>query len=290
MDERLFDGRAFAKTREDRLRAQILRLGVTPRIASVVFKEDAGSMLYIKLKKQAAVRVGIEFSTEELSLAENLETIVKHVEIYSSREDVHGVMVQKPMKESWAYTNGKGEGKFEYWWQRIVGAIDPKKDVDCLTKISLDKVYSREWKLLPATVKAVVSILNEGAGMGGETPDRFDLSGVKTVVVGRSDIVGKPLAEVLGQYGAQVRLFGSDLDREVLAAADVVVSATGQPGLITGDMVREGVVAIDVGAPSGDFEFESVAPKAGFITPVPGGVGPVTVVSLLENLVELMVG
>jgi methylenetetrahydrofolate dehydrogenase (NADP+)/methenyltetrahydrofolate cyclohydrolase len=216
-------------------------------------------------------------------MREDLKVLQDKIRIYSHRGDVSGVLIQKPTKEVWMQTTGIHDPiKFDAWWQQLIGVLDAKKDVDCLTNENLGRVYLGKWMLLPATVKAVLLILREA--LGGE-----GVSGRKIAVIGRSELVGRPLAAVLESYGAYVGLFGaSNMDRKAICQADVVISATGVPKLVTEDLIKEGDIVIDVGAPKGDVDFESVVKKAGFITPVPGGVGPVTVVSLLENLVELV--
>lgn len=288
----VFDGREFAQRREAILAEKIRKLRFVPRLGSLAFVEDAGSMLYVRKKKQAAVRVGIEFSVEEMSMGENVFSLQEKVRVYSQREDLHGVMVQKPAKAVWSEKRGRaGGGRFENWWQQVILHLNSEKDVDCLTAVNLNKVYAGEWKIVPATVKAVVSILIYAAGLPRVLPlmkAGFDLSGIEAVVIGRSEIVGKPLAAVLRQYGAQVGLFGADLDFERIRRAKVVISAVGKPGIIIGDMIGEGAVVIDVGSPKGDVVMEEVREKAALVTPVPGGVGPVTVVSLLENLIEVL--
>lgn len=290
MDTLVFDGRRFAAEREEKLKQQVAADRLRLRMGSLLFREDPASVTYINLKKQAAVRVGIEFSVEEVSLGDTVPSLQDKIRTFGSQADVTGIMIQKPSKTVWQqYFKNSGE-RMDYWWGMLTGVLDPAKDVDCLTPMNLDKIYRKQWQLLPATVKAVVSILHKAyldwQVFSNQHPG-FDLAGVKTVVIGRSEIVGRPLATVLAQYGAQVSLYGSDLNQQELSEADLIISATGIPNLITGEMVKDGVVAIDVGSPQADIHFDSVLPKARFITPVPNGVGPVTVVSLLENLVDL---
>ncbi len=287
----IFDGRVFARVREMELARKLQSLRVPLRMGSICFVEDEASMMYTKLKRQAAVRVGIEFSVEEVSITESLPVLQDKVKIYCAREDLGGVLVQKPSMETWKRQFGGGrEERFGSWWRGLVGKLEPTRDVDCLTEESLARVYAGQWRIVPATVKAVVSILvkiaeDEGI-LEGQTAG-FDLHGYKIAVLGRSEIVGKPLAAVLTQYGAGVRLYGRDVRPENVLEAEVVVSATGVEGLVTKEMVRQGAVVIDVGAPRAEVRDE-VREVAAVVTPVPGGVGPVTVVSLLENLVDLV--
>lgn len=289
----VFDGKALVAKRQAILARNIRDWKLNPRLGSVVFVEDEGSMLYIKLKKEAAVKVGVEFSVQEVSIREAVPVLQEKIRVYNDRDDVDGVLVQKPAKSTWKQVMGVGgESEFEAWWRMTVSTLDPTMDVDCLTLTNLNAVYNGDFVILPATVRAVVTILQHvvsDLGLLEGVASQFDLTGHKMVVIGRSDIVGKPLASVLAQYGAEVSIYGADLDLEVLKQAEVVVSATGSPGMVKGEMIKEGAIVIDVGAPKGDVDFETVKGKASFVTPVPGGVGPMTVVSLLENLVDLMV-
>lgn len=286
----VFDGRAFAYKREAELKKVMGKLGFIPRLTSIVFEEDPGSQLYTQLKMQAAVRVGIEFDRVDVSFANDFSIVRRHIRQACERADVHGVLVQKPAKKIWFDHNRSQSGapvKFEDWWKIIASEIRTDKDVDCLSQGNLHKVYQGGGKILPATVKAVLTILKIALGEKLEQ----NLVGKGVVVIGRSDIVGRPLAAILRQKGAVVGLVGSQDDLVgMLKNADIVVSATGVEGLVKAEMVQEGVIVIDVGAPKGDVVFEEVKEKAKFITPVPGGVGPVTVISLLENLLDLILG
>lgn len=288
MSAQIFDGRKYAREIEIELAKKVGRMKVAPRIASLVFEEDKASLLYTKLKKQAAVRVGIEFSEEVVSIKDDLGLLMDKVSAMSGRGDVHGVMVQKPAKDVWV-KNIVGRVNLDDWWRRLVGQIDLEKDVDCLNPRSLANVYNGDWQILPATVKAVVEILKVAMPERIDAQSITDLSllGMRAAVLGRSDIVGKPLAAVLSQSGADVAVLGRGSSMEAAKKADIVVSAVGQKAMLGGADVNEGAVVIDVGSPDGDCVFDELVEKVRFITPVPGGVGPVTVISLLSNLVSL---
>lgn len=286
----IFDGRDFARNKEIQLQTLVSQLRFPLRIGSLVFVEDEASLKYTNLKKQAAVRVGIEFSVEELSLQTPVPLLQDKIRDFSSRADFTGVMIQKPSKSSWQNTRDKDGQRFDAWWEMLTFALDPAKDVDCLTGRNLEKVYKAAWHILPATVKAIISVLHHAQTQyqlfGPRT--KFELSGINTVVIGRSDIVGAPVSAVLSQYGAQVKNYGNDLDRQHLLQADLVISATGSPDLISAEMIKPGAVVIDVGSPGPDVQ-SGVAATAAFFTPVPYGIGPVTVVSLMENVYEVTV-
>ncbi len=288
----VFDGRKLAAGKEKVMADKIRQARYNPRLGSVVFVEDEAGLMYTRLKKQAAVRVGVEFSEQEVSMKEGVMVLQEKIRIYCQRDDIDGVLIQKPMKQTWEDVYGNsGNESFDAWWHNLVGVLDVNKDVDCLNRENLQMLMEGKARVWPATVRAVVSVLAEAVvSLGWGESFEEGVKDKSMVVIGRSDIVGSPLAALLTQFGAKVNLYGSDLDLEVLKNAQVVISATGQEGLVKAEMVGEGAVVIDVGAPRGDVDFESVKEQASFITPVPGGVGPMTVVSLLENLVERVLG
>lgn len=256
-------------------------------MGNLVFVEDEPGSRYTQLKKQAAVRVGIEFSVEEISMHTPVTLLQDKIRDFCQRRDFVGVMVQKPSKADWNALFQKQGGRFDAWWQMLTYVLDPAKDVDCLHVQNLQRVHAGKWRLLPATVKAIITVLQHAQSSYQIFGHRdFNLSGINAVVVGRSDIVGSPVASVLAQYGASVFNYGVNLDLAKLAQADLVVSATGQENLLKPDMLKPGVVIIDVGYPRPDVD-PTVAQVAKFFTPVPYGVGPVTVISLLENVYEL---
>lgn len=285
----IFDGAKFAQKREQNLSTKIQKSRLKLRLCSIVFTDDPASLLYTNLKKQAAVRVGVEFTEELVQISPNPSSLITQIRDFSQREDLTGIMIQKPSKKIWRQVVGqKSDQNYNVWWRQLTQNLPVEKDVDCLHPNNLMAIESGQWRLLPATVKAVISILNyvtRELEVLVQTRS-FDITGVRAVVVGRSDLVGLPLSQVLKQYQAQVKLYGSDLDLEVLAEADLVISATGRKNLIQANMIKPGAVVIDVGAPGADVD-PAVARVASFLTPVPNGVGPVTVVSLLENLYQL---
>lgn len=278
----IFDGTKLAREREKILAEKVARLPQAPRIASVVFGEDAGSQLYTRLKAEAADRVGIEFERHDFSLNDPVDLIEEQIGKICQREDISGVLIQKPSKKTWVNSTGNDPAGFGDWWHLLTAALEVTKDVDCLTAANLNKVLAGNYKVVPATVKGIMVILEKA--LGG------DLAGKKAVVVGKSEIVGLPLAAILRQEGVEVDL--CDSHTEDLAGkirqAEMVISATGRTNLITADMISPGAVVVDVGSPGADVDFEAVKEKAAFITPVPEGVGPMTVVSLLENLVSVL--
>lgn len=277
MDDKIINGKKLAEARQQQLVEKIKVLKKIPKIVSILVGDDPPSVLYTKIKQQKAKEVGIEFQPIHLASPHvKWEAVCSKIEELNRDENVDGIMVQLPLPEE--FLQGHNE-------KELLQLIIPKKDVDGLD-------YARKVEpFVPAAVKAVLSILED---------EQIDVKGKNVVVVGASDLVGRPVAGEMEKLGANVTSCNSkttNLRSETLEA-DILVSATGVPGLITGDMVKDGVVVIDVGASSkgrsasgreiivGDVDFESVYPKASKITPVPGGVGPLTVISLMENVVE----
>lgn len=263
----VFNGIQMAQQQIVLLKERVERLSYTPKLVSVVFQDDAMGMLYTNLKAQAAKEVGFDFEKIVIKSSDSNHRTIQTITELCESVDIHGLLIQKP------------RGIDKELWGVLTNSIDPTKDVDCLTRENLEKIYNGSSTFLPATARAVVEIL-------ATHTSRRDL---EVVVVGRSELVGKPLFSYLKNQTSKIKMLGSKDDLAELKTADVVISATGKANLIHGTMVREGVIVIDVGEPKGDVDFATVVSKASFITPVPGGVGPMTVVSLLANMLELPV-
>ncbi|MCA9372562.1 bifunctional 5,10-methylenetetrahydrofolate dehydrogenase/5,10-methenyltetrahydrofolate cyclohydrolase [Candidatus Woesebacteria bacterium] len=285
----IFDGISFARAREIELATQVRQFAIAagrqPLIVSFVPVEDSGSQLYTQKKLEAAERAGIEFRPQPFSMQDDLETLIPAIQAHNSNQDVTGIMIQKPAKKNWV---GQGRAEnFHAWWQQLVQVITPTKDVDGLTPAVQRAIEQGDWEklhyVLPATAKAILLVLEQASVQKNQ----------KIAIIGRSDIVGKPTHFVLHSRGFQSELLGrAELDARMqdgrnLFDFDVIVSATGTENLITGDLLKDGVTLIDVGEPRPDVNRQSVEAKAIFLSPVPGGVGPITVVSLLENALEL---
>jgi len=264
---KIIDGEKLAKDREIDLKIKVDQLrkkGIKLKLVTIVMKDDEAGLLYSRLKEEAGERVGIEL---EKVLIEGIEVrrIVELVREYNKDEEVRGIMIQRPSVR-WGKSKGMNRQEFEDWWNQIVEVIDGQKDVDGLRKDS---------KFLMAAVKAVVLVKKE-----------IDKKWDSVAVVGSKGMVGSKLIEYLKDKGVEVKGvdLGDDLDK--LVEADWIISATGKENLIKEEMVKKGAGVIDVGWPKGDVDFDNVKEKAGVITPVPRGIGPLTVISLLENLVE----
>jgi len=255
----VFDGRSFAALKEDDLKQKVKKLvaqGKIPKLVSILVGDDPASVLYVNLKKRAAERIGCQLVIRRPRTDIGPDNLIAEIRKLNKDQSVNGIMVQLPLP-----------GNFKDSSQDIINAIDPQKDVDGLRKDS---------PFLHPTSKAILQIIEEVN------------DGSNVCVVGSTGMVGRPLINELKRRGYQTSECDSntkDLKDRTLAA-DILVSVTGENNLIKGNMVKEGAVVIDVGSPKGDVDFEKVAPKVRFITPVPGGVGPVTISCLLENLVK----
>lgn len=288
----IFDGVALARQHASTLKERLEQRGPDEpvlKMVSVLFKEDEGSRLYTRLKKGAALAAGMEFDEYIFSLVEyDSEAILDRLYLLKEDASIHGIILQKPTFAAWKSFYA-GPLTFDAWWEELASVVPLDKDVDCLSPTRLREIEQGRWSILPATVKAILLALEVATNKqllhqhGAALP----LRGMQATVVGCSDIVGRPVAAVLAHLDADVALWCDVINYEKLAAANIVIGALGVPNCITGAMIREGAIVIDVGAPQGDVEFSTAVQRAAFITPVPGGIGPLTVVSLLENVVEL---
>ena len=265
---KIIDGRKLALVKEKQLAYDVAEFKKkyqrTPKLVSILIGDNPASKLYLSLKEKAARRVGIEFEKKQFSVNKAEKEIYKFIRKKNLDETVSGIMVQMPLPK-----------KFNPFW--LVAKIDPEKDVDCLTPENLGLVAMGKPIFLPATVKAILEVIRNL---------KLEIRNSAVAVVGASNIVGKPLTLHFSNLGATVTLCRSKTKNlaHFTQEADILVSATGVPGLIKAKMVKKGAVVVDVGSPKGDVDFEEVKKVASFITPVPGGVGPLTVICLLENV------
>lgn len=270
---KIFDGRRFAKEKTEKVAARVQELvkkGKKPVLASIFLPSDPGSALYTKIKGEAARAIGVSFRAHEVQDPRDIGDIITL--IYKLNEDpaVTGILIQKP-------SGGKDYEVEE--WSRIVSALDPLKDVDGLTPENLGLLTLGTPRTIPATVKAVLEALSWGG---------IDVVGRHVVVIGASEILGKPLNAILTDKDATVTVVHTKTRnvKKHTREADILVSATGRPGTIGADMIKQGAAVVDVGSPKGDVRTDEVMEKVSFLSPVPGGIGPVTVACLLENTVE----
>lgn len=290
MTARIIDGREISRAIREELKAQVAALrarGVAPALAVILMGDNPASVSYVASKTQACAEIGVDSETFRLPADVSATEALALIERLNGDSRWHGILIQKP------YPPQIGESVLDL-------AIDPAKDVDGQSPVNLGRLFRGEPTFLPATPAGVVELLRRI----GESPE-----GRHVVICGRSNLVGKPLAGLLMQKapGANATVTVCHTGTRDLASftrqADILVAAMGSARAITADMVREGAVVIDVGNnpvpdPSrksgyrlvGDVDFEAVAQKASWITPVPGGVGPMTVTMLLVNTVRAAQG
>lgn len=275
--------------------SQFRKMGKRVSVVALMYQEDRGSQLYTAIKKTLAEELGILYSVEEFNLAGGVEKVMGAVRRLNADPAVTGIIIQKPTRKLWAsanYLDGKENDikkAYDTWWHLQTSLIDSKKDVDGLNPSIIESIQSGHFsiskRVLPATVRAVLSILESG---------NVDLNDKRIAILGKSDLLGIPLYYYFLSKNYLVKNLGrSDLEslkRQNLGLKefDVVISATGVKNLITGDLLKTGSVVIDVGEPKGDVDFDSVKNVASFLTPVPGGVGPMTVICLMENACDII--
>jgi len=284
----IIDGKAIAaKLREEvRLRAEAVKVrGVVPCLAVVLVGGDPASVSYVRGKRKALAEAGMEGRDISLPAAVSEGELLSLIASLNADAKVHGILVQLPLP---AHIRE----------ERVIEAIDPEKDVDCFHPVSLGRLLRGQSGFLPCTPHGVIVLL--------ETL-KIPVAGKHAVVVGRSNIVGKPLAMLLArrELNATVTIChtGTKDLPSYTRQADILIAAAGKAGLISGEMIKEGAAVIDVGvnaapekAPGafpddaphrlvGDVVFDEALEKAGWITPVPGGVGPITIAMLMQNVV-----
>lgn len=279
MTASIIDGKALAARVRERIAGEVAELasahGVTPGLAAVLVGDDPASEVYVGMKHRDCVSVGMHSRQERLPADASQADVEALVAEINADDAIDGLLVQLPLPD------GLDE-------RRVQRLIDPSKDVDALHPITAGQLAIGEPTFLSCTPYGVLELLAE-AGV--------ELSGAEVVVVGRSNLVGRPLATMLGLKGRDATVTLAHSRTKDLAAvvrrADVVVAAAGRIGLVTADMVKPGAVVIDVGtnraddgALVGDVDFDAVGAVAGAITPVPGGVGPMTRAMLLQNTLE----
>jgi methylenetetrahydrofolate dehydrogenase (NADP+) / methenyltetrahydrofolate cyclohydrolase len=270
MSARVIDGKAVAERVRRRVADEVSSLGLKPGLATVLVGDDPASAVYVRMKREDSAQVGIESFHHEPGGDVSGEALAGLLRDLNADERVHGILLQLPLPD------GLDQDQF-------TSLIDPAKDVDGLTSANAGLLMQdREEAMVPCTPAGVMELLGE-AGV--------ELEGARAVVLGRSVLVGKPLLQLLLAANATVTQCHSrtrDLPA-VCREADVLIAAVGSPGLVSADMVSEGAVVIDVGTNRtdsglvGDVDYDAVAAKAGAITPVPGGVGPMTRAMLLVN-------
>ncbi len=295
----VYNGTQRAHEIEVRLRQEVTALaqnGIHITIAAILFEEDSGSRLYTRLKAEAAERVGISYQVYRFSLTDEVRIIQEKITQLNADRTITGIIIQKPRRKTWLTNQPKRKTRTDYvtWWNSLTSTVDLAKDVDGLHPQTLRAIKAGNWKeqgsVLPATAAAALIIMEDFA-----TNQAQSLTAYKVSIIGISDLLGRPLFFELKRRGVESELLGRKGLQEKIASgtglekSNIIVSATGVEGLITGQMIGEGSALIDVGEPRPDVDINSVISvgKASFLTPVPGGVGPLTIVCLLQNAVAL---
>ena len=272
----IIDGKELAKKVRKELKIEVDRLkqkGINPKLAVIMVGNDPGSTVYVRNKSKACEKVGIEF--EEFLFEENIseETLLELIDKLNKDDKVHGILLQCPVPKHIDVN-------------KAFRRISPNKDVDGFNPINVGNLTIGEDAFISCTPYGVVKMFEEY---------NIETEGKRAVILGRSNIVGKPMIQCMLNKNSTVTVCHSRTQNigEVIKEADIVIAAIGKPNFVKADMVKDGAVVIDVGINrledgtiTGDVDYEKVAEKASFITPVPGGVGPMTIAMLLNNVVK----
>ncbi|MDR0944181.1 MAG: bifunctional methylenetetrahydrofolate dehydrogenase/methenyltetrahydrofolate cyclohydrolase FolD [Ruminococcus sp.] len=274
MSAKIISGKEVSAQVKERVKAEAdiftAKTGIVPGLAVIIVGEDPASQIYVRNKHKSCAEMGFKSFQYALPETTSESELLELIDKLNNDKDVHGILVQMPLPK------GINENA-------VINAINPKKDVDAFHPENVGHIMIGDYSFLPGTPAGVMELL---------ASENIDISGKKCVVIGRSNIVGKPMAMLLLHKHGTVTICHSrtkDLP-SITREADILVAAIGKLGFVTADMVKEGAVVIDVGinrTPEGkvrgDVDYEAVAGKAGYITPVPGGVGPMTIAMLMQN-------
>lgn len=280
----IIDGKTIALKIRQELKEKIAASGIRPGLAAILVGADPASHLYVFLKEKACAELGIHFEKYLFSGAEPEEKIIEQIQSLNQRPDIHGILVQLPLPS-------------QYNENKIIQIIDPNKDADGFHPANLKLLEKGQPNIVPVIVRAIIKLIESVS---------HPLFGKQAVVVANSSVFASPIKKILGSKGAktEIIIYNPDLSLNqypIIPTADIVITAIGRTKIITGSIIKNDAVVIDVGttrvnfgteeAPEwktvGDVDFESTTEKNGFITPVPGGVGPMTIALLLENVFEL---
>ena len=268
----IIDGKEISKQIKEELASKVKTCMIKPSLAVIQIGEDPASNAYIKGKAKAANEIGMNFRLFQYAFDTSEREIVNKIVELNNDEYIDGIIVQLPLPSGMST-------------KKIINAIEVSKDVDGLTDKSIARFYNNRKCFVPCTPQAVIELLKRKV---------IEVAGKHVVVVGRSNLVGKPLVQLFLKKDATVTVCHSKTEnlKELTKLADILIVAVGKKHLITADMVKEGVIIVDVGITRedgklyGDVDFDKVEKKASYITPVPGGVGPMTVTMLLKNVIE----
>jgi len=269
----IIDGRKIAKDILENIKKEVSFLPFIPVFCDVLIGEDPASVQYVKMKAKKAEELGIKFHTASFSISITTEELIEEIKKINKLENMCGVIVQLPLP---SHLDERA----------VLDAIDPKLDVDALGSETSKKFYDGEKSLGLPTALACMCILESL---------NLDLNNKNIVVLGQGELVGKPVLSLLERRGLKTIALRSKTENkdEILKNADVIISGIGRGAYIKGDMIKEDAVIIDAGTSEsgagivGDVDLESVRDVAGYVSPVPGGVGPVTIAMLFKNVLEV---
>jgi len=272
----ILDGKQTAQKIRNSLKEKVTNLkknGIVPKLAVIMVGEDIGSKIYVKNKSKACEEIGIEYEEYLLHEETSMEELLNLINELNNREDVHGILLQSPIPKHLDIN-------------LAIKAINPAKDVDGFHPINVGKLVLGQETFVSCTPFGVIKLLEEY---------NIEIAGKNVVIVGRSNIVGKPLIQCLLNKDATITVCHSKTQniKEITKRADIVIVAIGKANFLTSDMIKENAVVVDVGINRneegkvcGDVDFENVSKIASYITPVPGGIGPMTIAMLMHNIVK----
>ena len=273
----IIDGKKVSANVKESVRLECERLvkehGVTPGLAVVIVGDDPASRVYVNNKKKACELVGFKSEEYALPAETTQDELLSLVDTLNNKDDINGILVQLPLPK---HLDDKS----------VIERISPKKDVDAFHAVNVGKIMLGEYDFLPCTPAGVMEMLHQY---------EIAVEGRECVVIGRSNIVGKPMGMLLLHENGTVTICHSRTKnlKEVCQRADILVAAVGRAKFVTADMVKDGAVVIDVGMNRdengklcGDVDFDNVKDKCSYITPVPGGVGPMTIATLMKNTIK----
>ena len=271
----IIDGKALAKSIRQELKEEVENLkekGINPRLAVIMVGDDKASKVYVKNKSKACEEVGIQYEEYLLTNECKMEELLEVIHSLNKNKEIHGILLQSPLPKHLDINKAFAE-------------ISSEKDVDGFNPINVGKLCLNQDCFVPCTPYGIIRML-ESYGI--------EVEGKNAVIIGRSNIVGKPLIQCLLNKNATVTICHSKTKEieEITKKADILISAIGKTKFVTEEMVKKGAVVIDVGINRtedglvGDVDFEKVKEKASYITPVPGGVGPMTIAMLMNNVVK----
>lgn len=270
----ILNGKELALKITDSLKKEVSTLSKKPKLAVILVGDDPASQIYVKNKNIKAQDIGFESLVINLPSDAAEENILEHIYILNEDDNINGILIQLPLPEN---INK----------ERILEAIDPVKDVDGFTSYNFGRLaLGYKPYAIPCTPKGIIRLLEEY---------NIEIEGKNVLIIGRSNIVGKPLALLMQKKNATVTIAHSRTKdiKSIAKQADILISAIGKPKFITQDFVKKNAVIIDVGISrinegiTGDADFENIKNTASYITPVPGGIGPMTIAMLMENTLEL---